>query len=83
MIDTNTFLIDFINNNWMGLIMFYSIIKSIFPNSKVLTAIGEGVSNVFPMLKGRASANIGGYQPIVDTLSDPPKGGSGLPPKKE
>jgi hypothetical protein len=54
MIDTNTFLIDFINNNWMGLVMLYSIVRSIFPNSKVLTAIGEGVSGVFPMLRGKA-----------------------------
>lgn len=54
MIDSNTFLIDFENNNWMRLVMLYSIVRSIFPNSKVLTAIGDGVSNVFPILKGKA-----------------------------
>jgi hypothetical protein len=52
MIDSNTFLIDFVNNNWMGLVMLYSIVRSIFPNNKVLKAIGEAFSARFPVFGG-------------------------------
>ena len=53
MIDTNQFLIDFIGSNWMLMIIIYGIFTAMFPTSKVLTAIGEGFSNLFPVFKGK------------------------------
>lgn len=49
----NQFLIDFIGANWMVLIIVYGIFRAMFPNSKVLGAIGEAVSNLFPVFKQR------------------------------
>jgi len=51
MIYTNQWLIELIKENWMGMILFYSITRAMFPNSKILTAIGESFSNLFPVFK--------------------------------
>ena len=51
MIDSNQLLIDFIGSNWMALVILYGIFRAMFPNSKVLGAIGEGFSNLFPVFK--------------------------------
>jgi len=51
MIDTNQFLLDFIGSNWMALIIVYGVFRAMFPNSKILTALGEGFSGLFPQLR--------------------------------
>jgi len=51
MIDTNQILVDFIGSNWMAMIIVYGVFRSMFPNSTVLTAIGEGFSNLFPVFR--------------------------------
>jgi len=57
MIDSNQFLVDFIGSNWMALVILYGIFRAMFPNSKVLTAIGEGFSNLFPVFKRKDNEN--------------------------
>jgi hypothetical protein len=51
MIYSNYWLSEFIGNNWMGLIILYSAAKAVFPNSKILGAIGSGFSNIFPVFR--------------------------------
>lgn len=51
MIDGNTFLNDLIGKNWMVLMLIYVILNNIFPDSKILQAIGKGFSNMFPVFK--------------------------------
>lgn len=51
MIYTNQWLIELIKENWMGLILLYSVIRAMFPNSKMLTATGEAFSNLFPVFR--------------------------------
>jgi hypothetical protein len=50
MIYTNQWLWDFLNNNWMGLIMLYCIARSVFPNCKVLVAMGDAAQTLFPTI---------------------------------
>jgi membrane-bound metal-dependent hydrolase YbcI (DUF457 family) len=54
---SNQWLWDFLNNNWMGLVMLYSIVRSIFPNSKVLVALGMSAQNMFPSIFKREEKN--------------------------
>jgi len=49
MIYSNSWLTEFIGNNWMGLIILYGAAKAVCPNSKILNAIGAGFSNIFPV----------------------------------
>lgn len=51
MINGNELLGDFIKNNWMVLLLIYWFAKSIFPNSKILSSLGESISNLFPIFK--------------------------------
>lgn len=51
MIDTNQWLLDFVSANWMGLIIVYGVFVAMFPNSKILKAIGESCGNLFPVFK--------------------------------
>lgn len=51
MIDSNQFLIDFISGNWMAMIIVYGVFRAMFPNSKILMALGEGFSNLFPVFR--------------------------------
>jgi hypothetical protein len=51
MIYTNQWLIEVIKENWMMLILLYGIVRAMFPNSKMLTAIGEAFSNLFPVFR--------------------------------
>lgn len=53
MIYTNQWLIEAIGENWMALIIIYGIIKAMFPNSKVLNAIGETFAGLFPVFKNK------------------------------
>lgn len=57
MIYTNDWLIEAIAENWMGLILLYSIIRAMFPNSKMLNAIGESFANVFPVFRKKDGGN--------------------------
>jgi len=51
MIDTNQLLIDFIGKNWMALIIIYGMVRAMFPNSKVLAAMGDGFARMFPVFR--------------------------------
>jgi hypothetical protein len=51
MLYSNQWLTEFIGNNWMGLIILYGAAKAVFPNSKILGAIGSGFSNIFPVFR--------------------------------
>lgn len=49
--DSNGFLDDFVGQNWILLLLMYNIFKAVFPNSKVLEAIGATLSSKFPLLR--------------------------------
>lgn len=49
--DSNTFLVQFIGDNWMAMIIIYAIFRAMFPNSRILTAVGETFSGLFPVFK--------------------------------
>jgi hypothetical protein len=51
MIYSNVWLIDFIGNNWLALAILYGVLTAIFPDSRVLSAIGESFSERFPVFK--------------------------------
>ena len=55
MINGNQFLIDLIGNNWMVLIIVYGVFRAALPNSRILSAIGEGFSNLFPVLQRKSN----------------------------
>jgi len=58
MINTNQWLVDFIGSNWMALIVIYGIFRAMFPTSRILTAIGESFSGLFPVF-GRGKTDPG------------------------
>ena len=49
MMYSNQWLTEFIGNNWMALLILYGVARAMFPNSKILSAIGEGFSKLFPV----------------------------------
>ena len=49
MFSSNQWLTDFIGQNWMGMVILYSIVRSMFPNSKMLNGIGQTFSGMFPV----------------------------------
>lgn len=51
MINTNQILMDFVGQNWIALLLLYGIVRAMFPNSMMLTAIGETFSGLFPQLR--------------------------------
>jgi hypothetical protein len=51
MIDSNNFLLDLVGKNWMALIILYTMVRTIFPNVKVIIAIGDAFANLFPQFK--------------------------------
>ena len=51
MIYSNSWLIEFIGYNWMALLIIYGVLKAMFPESKILSAIGEGFSKLFPVFR--------------------------------
>ena len=51
MFSSNQWLTDFIGQNWMGMVILYSIVRSMFPNSKMLNAIGQTFSGMFPVFR--------------------------------
>ncbi len=53
MIDGNALFTEFISKNWMPLVFFFAILKAIFPDSRILNAIGEMISTKLPILKGK------------------------------
>jgi len=48
MIYSNAWLIEFIGENWMALLILYGVAKAMFPESQILNSIGQGFSNIFP-----------------------------------
>lgn len=51
MIDGNAFINEVVGKNWMLLLLAYNIFVVVFPDSKILKAIGEGFSKMFPVFK--------------------------------
>lgn len=47
--DCNAWLIEFIGKNWMPLLLVYSTIRTMFPDSKVLKSIGAAFAGMFPV----------------------------------
>lgn len=56
MIYTNQYLTDFVGNNWMALIIGYGVCRAIFPQSKILTALGEGFARMFSVFRNNPGA---------------------------
>jgi len=54
MIYSNEWLIKFVGENWMALLIVYGMARAMFPNSKILGALGSGVSNIFPVFRKKA-----------------------------
>jgi hypothetical protein len=51
MVFTNEFILKFVSENWLGILLVYGVFKSIFPESKLLARFADYVSNLFPILK--------------------------------
>jgi len=51
MIDGNALFTEFISKNWMPLLTLFAILKVLFPESRILNAIGELISSRLPILK--------------------------------
>jgi hypothetical protein len=55
MIDTNQLFVDFVGKNWMLMLIVYAVVREMLPDSKILKALGEAVSNLFPVLKNKGA----------------------------
>ncbi len=53
MLYSNEWLIEFIGENWIALVILFGIFRSLFPNSKVLNAIGSAFADRFPVFRGK------------------------------
>lgn len=51
MIYSNAWLIEFIGENWMALLIIYGVAKAMFPNSKILNSVGDGFAGIFPVFR--------------------------------
>ncbi|MDD5532381.1 MAG: hypothetical protein PHC52_06285 [Syntrophales bacterium] len=51
MIYSNEWLIKFVGENWMALLILYGAVRAMYPDSKILNAIGEGFANLFPVFR--------------------------------
>jgi hypothetical protein len=49
--DGNAVLNEIIGKWWMVMMLVYFILNTIFPDSKILKAIGEGFSKMFPVFR--------------------------------
>ena len=58
MFDGNAFINELVGKNWMILIIIYGVFRAAFPNSKILNAIREGFSNLFPVFKKKELSTI-------------------------
>ncbi len=49
--ESNRFINDFISNNWILLLLWWSVFKGLFPNSRFLESMGNSISTIFPAFK--------------------------------
>jgi hypothetical protein len=48
---SNSYIMQFVSDHWLFLVLLYAILSSVFPNSKLLERLKEKVTNIFPFLK--------------------------------
>lgn len=53
----NQFIIQFVSDHWVVIILIYGILKAFFPNSQLLARLAEKISGVFPILKKKEWPN--------------------------
>jgi hypothetical protein len=49
--DGNAYLLEIVEKNWICLLLAYQMIRSMFPDNKVLKSIGESFSGIFPVFR--------------------------------
>ena len=47
----NEILLQFVSDNWMILLLFYTVVRAMFPNSKLILNIGASFSSMFPIFR--------------------------------
>jgi len=52
-INGNNIIIEIVNENWIIMLLFYSIIRGMFPDSKLIQLIGNSFSNMFPIFRSK------------------------------
>lgn len=50
-VNGNEIILQFVSDNWMILLLFYSVIRGMFPDSKLIQIVGASFANMFPVLK--------------------------------
>lgn len=52
-INGNDLIMEFVSNNWIILLLFYSIVRGMFPDSKLIQIVGASFSSMFPIFRGK------------------------------
>ena len=47
----NEIILQFVSDNWIILLLFYSIVRGMFPDSKLIQIIGASFSSMIPVLR--------------------------------
>ena len=47
----NEIILQFVSDNWIILLLFYSIVRGMFPDSKLIQVVGASFANIFPIFK--------------------------------
>jgi hypothetical protein len=47
----NEIILQFVSDNWIILLLFYSIVRGMFPDSKLIQIIGASFASMFPVLR--------------------------------
>jgi hypothetical protein len=55
--NSNQWLLDLIGGNWMVMIIVYTIVRTIWPGSALIVAVGDAFSNLFPQFKKNETKN--------------------------
>lgn len=50
---SNAFLVGFVGDHWILIVLVYAVLSSVFPNSKLLERLRDKVTNIFPFLKSK------------------------------
>jgi hypothetical protein len=50
-INGNEIIIQFVSDNWIILLLFYSIVRGMFPDSKLIQLVGTSFASMFPVLR--------------------------------
>lgn len=53
----NQYLVQFVSDHWILILLGYGVLKALFPNSQLLARLAEKVSGVFPILKKKEWPN--------------------------